>query len=492
MVSAVASLAVVSTASAQGLSVTPSLTITETLSDNGSLRSTSRQFDSVTTISPAVSLSSRSGSLQGSLNYSANGTLHARDSSLNSVYHTLSTAGNLKLFDRLLDGRGGVDVNASASRQGISAFGPQSGDSSLDNANQAQVFSYSLSPYLRGRLLGEVSYQVRLRYSASLSGASEVGDSSSLDSSIGLSGRFGRLGWGVSLTRATQIPDEGFRTSNTRLGANLGFSPDVDWQISLRGGAETDNVTQSTRNTINWGAGFVWLPTPRTNVRFDMDRRFFGRTHSVSIGHRMARFSLSASDSQSLQQGGAVGRGLVSLYDIFFEQFASIEPDPAKRDILVRNFMAANGLDAGAKVVVDGFLTSAISVSRRRNLSVAYQGMRSTASLAYFRSRSTRVVDNGGLDQGDLNNGAVTQQGLSVTLSYRLTTDSSVVVTLSGQRTPGVGLQTGTESRSIVATWGKPLGRNTNFSLSIRHSRFSSDTNPYNESAVIGSVRMRF
>lgn len=493
LVTAVSGLAIGAQTNAQGVSLSPSLTITETITNSSGVQSASHRFDQVTTISPAVSMSSRSGALQGALTYSANGVVHARDSSRNSVYHTLSSTGNLNLFDRLLDGRGGIEVGASASRQDISAFGPRSGDSALSNDNQTQVFSYSLSPYLRGRLFGEVSYQARVQYSATLSGASQVGDAASLGSSIGLSGNFGRVGWGLDVSRSTALPDSGARTTNTRFGLTAAYAPDVDWQFSLRGGAETDNLSnQSTRNTINWGAGIGWTPTPRTSFRFDMDRRFFGRSHSLSVSHRLSRASLVASDSRSLQQGGATGRGLLSLYDLFYAQFASVEPDPAKRDLLVRNFLAANGLDVGAKVLVDGFLTSVATVVRSQNLSVAYLGNRSTLSLGLFRTQSSRVGDNGGIDQSDLANGSVTQQGLSVTMSYRLTSDSSVVVSLSGQRTPGVGLQPGNESRSIVASWGRPIGKRANVSLSVRHTRFDSDTNPYQESTLNGSLSMQF
>jgi uncharacterized protein (PEP-CTERM system associated) len=487
-----AGLCICSAVSGQTLSVVPSLTITDTLTSNRNLQSSSTKVDQVTQISPTVSLTARGDtSLQGSLSYSANGLIYLRDSSLNTVYHSLASSGNLRLFDRLLEGRGGVDVTASASRQAVSAFGTQGGDRALNNDNQTQTFSYSLSPFLRGRLLGEVNYQVRTSYSGSLSGASQVGDSASLNTSAGLSGRLGKIGWGLDVSRATTIPDVGRRTTNSRVGASANYSPDVDLQLSLRAGSEVDNLTsQSSRNTVNWGAGIGWTPTPRTSVRFDVDRRFFGNSHSLSVSHRMARISLTAGDSRSLQQGGTAGRGVVSIYDLFFAQFASVEPDPVKRDILVRNFLAANGLDAGSKVVIDGFLTSSSTVQRSQNLSMAYQGVRTTLTVSALRSQSSRLGDGG--EQGDLTNGAVRQQGLSVTMSYRLTSDTSFVVSLSEQRTPGVGVQAGNETRTVVASWATPVGRRSNLSLSVRHTRFDSDTNPYHESAIIGSYRMQF
>ena len=49
-----------------------------------------------------------------------------------------------------------------------------------------------------------------------------------------------------------------------------------------------------------------------------------------------------------------------------------------------------------------------------------------------------------------------------------------------------------TDLQSVVATWSTRLGPHASASLGLRHNRFDSDTNPYNESALIGSVRLQF
>ena len=67
----------------------------------------------------------------------------------------------------LIERRLGVNASASISQQAVSAFGTQSASTTADNANRAEVTTYSLSPYLRGRLLGEADYQIRLAYSTS-------------------------------------------------------------------------------------------------------------------------------------------------------------------------------------------------------------------------------------------------------------------------------------------------------------------------------------
>ena len=84
--------------------VVPSLGITLTATDNRDLSSKRPQSDLVTEISPGIALASRRGPLQGLLNYSLNGVAYARESSLNTVYHTLAANGRWSL----LEGRAGI------------------------------------------------------------------------------------------------------------------------------------------------------------------------------------------------------------------------------------------------------------------------------------------------------------------------------------------------------------------------------------------------
>lgn len=480
-------------AGAQGLSVAPTFSITETLTDNRDVQATRKQSDLISQISPGLSVSARSGSLQGSLNYSANGLVYARDSSLNTVFHSLSSAATLQL----LDGRAGVSATASAGRQAVSAFGTQGADPALNSGNQAQVFSYSLSPYLSGRLLGDTAYQVRLAYSSSSSaastvgGASAIGDASSLTLSAGLSGRRGRIAWGVDASRGFSEQGATPRTLNGRVGASLSFSPDIEWQLALRAGSEVDDrQAGGADRSTTWGAGLTWTPGPRTSLRFDTDRRFFGRTHGLNFSHRMARTIWTASDSRSLNQSGTSGRLEASAYDRLFALLASVQPDPVQRDALVRSILAADP-QGGAGVVVGGFQSATATVQRSQSLSLAYQGLRATFTVAASRSDSRPL--SGTSASGDFALASrVRQQGLSVGLSHRLTPQSTLVLSASRQRTDGSGAQSGNDLQTLLATWSSRLGPYTNASLGLRHTRFDSELNPYQESALIGSIRMQF
>ncbi len=493
LVAALGALAVAAASplAAQSLSTSASISASETLRHRTGTGDTS---DAVTDITPSVSMSSRSGMVQGSLSYSATASFHSNDTDANTLRHALSANGNAQLVPQRL----GVNASASVSQQLKSVFGTQTVDPLASNDNQAQVASYSLSPYLQGRLLGEVSYNARLTYTGSHTSSSDVGDTSTLSGSAGLSGRSGKLGWALnaSQTRADNQSSTGNapqRTTGSYV-LSLTYQPDIEWTVSARVGGELNSLRTGTADerSTTWGGGVQWLPGPRTSVNLQFDERFFGRSHSVSFSHRMARTVWTVSDSRSLSLGGPTGGILVSLYDLYFVQLASIEPDEVRRDALVRAFLAANGLSPTATTVLGGFVTSSASVQRSQLASMAYQGLRWTLSVSLSQSRSSRF----GLDVSpgdDLSQaGAIRQRGLTVSFSHRLTPTSSLSLTGALQSTPDAGTVAGNDLRSITASWTAQLGNRTSASLSARYAQFSSETSPYHESSLIGTLSMRF
>lgn len=478
---------------AQSLTVTPTFNLVETLTDNRDTRASSKQGDLITQISPGLSVQSRRGALQGSLSYALNGVLYARESSLNSVFHSLNAAGQLSLFD----GRAGLRASASAGRNQISAFGTTSATPSTATDNQAQTVSYSLSPYVSGQMPGQVRYSAALTASGSRSdAASSQGDATQLGFNAGLSGALGRLGWNLTFNR--QQSDQAGSSSSAngstnrtgQLTAGLSFAPDVDWNVNIRAGRELNNIrTGSNQQSTTWGYGATWLPGPRTTLRFDSDRRFFGRSHSLQFSHRMARTVLTLSDTRNLNTSGVAGRAEVSLYDMLYA--LSREPDPVKRDLEVRSLLQQQGLDPNQTVVVGGFLTSAATVERRQQASVTYQGLRFTVNLSAFVGNTSRASSSSTADD-DLSAGDVRQSGFTSTLSYRLTPSDNLAVSIQQQRTAGSGGREGNDLTSLLATWSSTLGRYTSGSLALRHSVSGGQANAYTENALIGSLQIRF
>ena len=88
-------------------------------------------------------------------------------------------------------------------------------------------------------------------------------------------------------------------------------------------------------------------------------------------------------------------------------------------------------------------------------------------------------------------NGTVHQRGYSLTLVHLLTPVSNLSLSLTQTRSTGRNsLSTGL--RSATAQWSTKLGPRATFSLLGRRVHFTSSTQPYDESALIGTFGTTF
>ena len=77
---------------ARSTTLVPSLSISETYTDNALLRDDDKRGDLVTQLTAGLSLGHRSARLTGSLDYSVSGSAHARETKANEVLSTLDKA----------------------------------------------------------------------------------------------------------------------------------------------------------------------------------------------------------------------------------------------------------------------------------------------------------------------------------------------------------------------------------------------------------------
>ena len=443
----------------------------------------------VAQLRPGLQISSRSGRIVGSLNYALGLAYHSRNNDGQNVQHQLNASFSAEAVPRWMY----IDGTATVSQQAASAFGQQSvAGSTRDNPNRIEVATVSLSPYVRGVLGSAVNYEARYTGTATDGRGSVAADSSGSTGSVSLSSALGgtSIGWGLlALTQTTDFK-AGRETRNDRYSASLSYTPDVDLSFSVRGGQESTDVAQISKTTYsNWGVGFTWRPTPRTRLQADTDDRYFGRSYRVLLEHRLASSSVqfsSSRDSSSGSDPGSAGQR-ATLYQVFFAQFASVQPNPVLRDLLVLDFLRAQNLDPNA-LVAGGFLNSAVTVQERHQLTLSYAGMRMAGSVQAFASNS-RAIDVAAVTPA---NQDIRQWGFLANASYRLTPTSTTALTGSHLLTPSTATQGRTELRSVSLSLSEQLARRTSASLSVRYSVFSSATDPYREAAITASLSQRF
>ncbi len=426
-----------SDATGRGFSVVPGFTVSETLTDNSRLTTTDRQSDLVSQVTPSIHINSTGGRVRGFLDYSLNGLLYARSSEANELQNSLNSVVNVEAIESWAF----IDASAFISQQSISAFGTQSADSTLINGNRTEVRTFTVSPYVKGRLAGSADYEARLTQSWTRNSTTEEANYNSSLAALHVESDRGLhvVNWSADASFQVYDYTVGRRTEDDRVRGTLYFTVNPQLRLSLIGGLESSNISSVQKETHSTpGAGIEWSPTERTKLSGQYEKRFFGSSHSLSFEHRTPRTVWSYSDTQDIETGfGQPAAGqLGTAYDLFFTQFASVQPDPILRANLVDQFLRANGIAPTAQVF-SGSLATAPTRQRRQDLSFAFVGIRDTATVAGSQTRGVRIDPLSTAVDDFANNNLVRQRGLSLSLAHRMTPVAALNLIASVDRTSG-------------------------------------------------------
>lgn len=477
-------------AGGRSFGITPNASIDITATDNGQLTSQGEN-DLITRATVGVSAFAARSRVQGVFDYSLSAVGHSSGPDRKELQHRLSTNGRAELIDDRLF----IDMSGSVSQQAISAFGAQSTDPALGNANRTQVSTFTVSPTLRGALAGAVGYEARLTGTYSDSGTNSASDANQAAAVLRLSSlsRGSRLSWSADLTRQEVDYSLGRRSRQDRLRVVLGYAFNQDLVVSLTGGRETNNfatLEKASHNDI--GVMLNWRPSPRTSLTASYERLFFGSSHSVQFSYRTPRTAWMLLDTRGVSTStGQSGVTIGTTYDLFFALLAQEQPDPVLRDLLVRQRLREANLNPNDPITL-GFVPASTSLQRTQALSAVLFGVRSTLSLRLSRSQSS-VLDVTTRANSDLGlSERVEQTALTVDVAHRLTPVSSIALAAGWQRTRGQLDTQRSTLGSLTFAYTTRLGQRADLAAGVRHARFDSPTSPYDENAVWANVRLRF
>jgi uncharacterized protein (PEP-CTERM system associated) len=293
-----------------------------------------------------------------------------------------------------------------------------------DNKNTTETSTYRLSPYIRGQLLGSAEYF--LRYNASVtnyqnSSLSDVTLSQWIGQVRGNT-RFQNLYWTIDGSQQNTDYSRGRDYEDGRLRGILTYSLFPELRISGSGGWETNNY-QSLDNEgqSTYGYGFDWTPTERTQVSGFQERRFFGNGHNVLISHRFPLSSIRYTDVRDVSlipnQSSTVGLGTV--YDQYFDQFATLIPDLAARAAYVNSLLNQAGIAPNAQAVSD-YAAQRPRVQRRQQFTYVLFGARNSLTLVAGRNenQALTVFGQNTAIAGDASR--IVQQGITLSFLHRL------------------------------------------------------------------------
>jgi uncharacterized protein (PEP-CTERM system associated) len=477
-----------------GLFVKPRVSVSETYTDNNLLTSNNRDAALITTVSPGVSISARGGSISGTLDYSLSGIAYLKSDQPDRLQNNLNAQGRIDFVPQVFF----VNAYANISQQSNSPLGAQSVDSNLANPNRVETQTLTIAPTLQGHFGGLATYQLQGSATGTNQMDTAVGDSHQLSGSFRMDGlNAGQLRW-WSLLSTTQSHFKTNAANNNDDQAMLGlrYQPDVDFFMTASAGKERSNyLTGKNEDAALYGASFSWTPTVRTTLNLDWQHHNYGDSHSFKFEHRMSRSVWSVSDNQSVTQASQLNQAdLGSNYDLLFVQFASIEPDPVKRDALVRAYLQTYGLNPGSQNVV-GFLSNVPVLSHSSQASFALEGARTTATATLTRTTSRQLGENSQTAGPLLNFSLINQQGFSVNVAHKLTPLSSLSAAYTQTRGSGAGgiafADSSNTLHSLTANWTSRLGRRGTLTLMVRHAQ-EVGANPYRESAMSATFVQTF
>jgi uncharacterized protein (PEP-CTERM system associated) len=392
-------------------------------SDNVSLKPSGQEnSDFFWRISPGISVSAQAARWSAAVNYSYHYEKHHKDDS-RSDNHQLNARLNSAVIDNLFY----LDANAAISqvRKNLSdpiGFGAQNTD---------DVFTWQVMPSLKRQFANSSRAEVNVAlYGVKGSGANDANDGLGQRASasystgrildamlLGLSAADNRFYYD-NPPAANTIRDYTLNQSisaRSTLLLSRTFTPFASYGYE---NIEDDTLRRQPSETF-WNAGFVWAPSPRSNLDASFGKRFFGDTRNISFTHRAHRTNWALSYVQDLRTGSQDFQNpfSVNMFNQLNTALARQYPDPAIRASLVRSVMDGLGLPPTSILVTRNY------VDRNLSAHVNYTTVKSVFMLNLYArdSDASEVslpvppsVSSQGL--GD----HIKQAGVSVNWNYQL------------------------------------------------------------------------
>ncbi|WP_291991187.1 TIGR03016 family PEP-CTERM system-associated outer membrane protein [Candidatus Accumulibacter sp. ACC007] len=480
---------------AENWTIVPSIAVSETLTDNVFLSSSSnKQGDLVTGITPSISINGQGARANLRLDYGLTEQLYLRESSQRNRQNALNAVGTLEAIEDFFF----IDATGRISQQYLSAFGAVSPSNANVDSNRTETSSYSLSPYLRGKLLGWADY--RLRYQATTT-SSQSNLAPGLNSSQwtgGLNGstRWNHITWALDASSLKNDYEFGRDYDATRYDVTVAYRFNPQFQVSLLGGRESNNYASLDQQTnFTRGVGFDWTPSTRTRLNATVRNRFFGTGWDINFSHRRPRsmFTFRSSKDVSLQPQGVGNTGQGNNYDAFYAIIAATNPTftPAQIGAQTAQLLVDRGIPADS-TVVNGYLNDRPQVQNLQQLTAALIGSRNTVTFTATRSEQQGLSVINGLTDDYSTRDRILQVGYGIIWAHQLSGLSSLSLSFNQQRSSSFI----TSSPETTTTGGYLLlstriTPKTSANIGARRV-ISSGVTSYTENALTGALSHSF
>jgi uncharacterized protein (PEP-CTERM system associated) len=474
------------------INLVPSISLTETWTNNVNLENSSRNSGWISELSPGIVVNGVSKRVKFNVNYSLHKFINKNSESGSSLQNSLSSFLFLEAIEKNLF----FEADANISQRTISAFGKQVVVSDLNNSNKSDVSSIGLTPHVKGNFSNYINYEGRYSiHSIRSKDVSEINSNQSL-LLLKLSGDllFDRFRWSASAQEQiinNEITSD-VQTDNFGLTGTYLFTNNLNFYGTL--GREIGNYSYSGRSGYSTsGGGVSWTASETTKFSADMNKHQLGNMHKLSFEHRTSRTSWNFRDSKSIasssNRNSADGFG--SNYYLIYNLFSTKEPDPIKLDKLVREYMTTNGISMHS-ASLNGYLTSGTSVQRTQDLSFALLGLRDTITFSASKNAGTNVNTTPSGTDDFSKSSAIQQNGLGVIYSHKTTPDSVVSTQFSIQKTKADFDSQNSLMKMFNISYSSRLASKIFATMTLRHVIYSANTSSYKENAIVGKLMVQF
>ncbi|PRC93530.1 TIGR03016 family PEP-CTERM system-associated outer membrane protein [Solimicrobium silvestre] len=426
-------------AQARGWTITPSVNLSETYTDNVKLQPAGQATSAfITEVAPGIDITAATRRLKLDLDYAVQNLHYSGDDLGNErTNQQLNAKSKLDLIDNFFY----IDGTANISQQNQTPFGPDTTNNLNLSDNRVTIRTYSLSPYLHETFqqtaTGELRYS-RDSVATSLSGLTNS-TADTIQASLKSGSAFKAFNWDFeSSDQKIHYTDESDIEMQSNI-LNFGYHFSSQFELTGDAGYEKNNYVALNSEApagTTWSGGFAWTPSDRTNVAASVGKHYYGNSYMFSLNQRTRAtvWTLGYNESITTTRSQYLLPVTTNTSALLNSLWQASIPDAAQRQQAVNAFIQENGLPSALNSSVN---TLANQVFLQKSLlgSVAITGAQNTVMLNLFNiqrdAQSVSIVDDTGLlgntNQALLNNTRQTGANALWSVKFGPRTDASIM-----------------------------------------------------------------
>jgi uncharacterized protein (PEP-CTERM system associated) len=491
-------------AAAENWFVTPGVSVRETYTSNANLAPSGQEQSSfVTSATAAVGVSGNGARAQLNGSAAVTGQQYLGEyninSSSNNVFVQANLLGSVEAIEKFFFVEGAVNV----SQQYLNPFAPQPASTIGVTNNRYTAVGFRVSPYLKGVFAGGATYL--LRYDAIWSNLGSIPNTPGGTSSYAQrwTGRIDSpirtFGWSLdAAANNTKFSNQATGVTNQIVRGYLNYRPDPQVLLYGIGGYEWNNYYLTQSENVVYGVGGDWRPTERTNVKGNLQHRFFGAEYLAAVTHRnpYSAFDINASQNISTypQQlfAAPAGGDLATLVNA---AFITRVPDPVQRAQAVEAFLQTSGLPTTLQSPLNYYVQQ-VFLYEQQTATFTLLGVRNSTAFTVYNRKQEVISGGTGVALpapfGAVNNN--TQRGGAVAFSHQLTPLTALNAIATRFKTIATAPFTAeSTTNSLLLSANQRLSPKTDAFTGVTYTDFSSNvTNDYTAFTVYVGLGHRF